>query len=69
MNCPHYLDGCLLGYHGGKPLVGNCRACIEAGENNEASAKALFELVNVSHPPTKQRISGCCDSALNPPLV
>jgi len=34
--CKFLLDKtCQLGYHNGVPHAGNCRACIEAGENKE----------------------------------
>ena len=41
-DCEHYQNGCLLGLHGGKPLHGNCRACVSAGENHEEYAARLF---------------------------
>jgi len=38
--CEFHSEGrCDLGYHNGKPHPGNCRACIEAGENNRARAE------------------------------
>lgn len=67
-DCEHYQNGCRLGLHGGKPLPGNCRACMAAGENNEEYAAKLFAAFERSHPPGVRKVSGCCDSAENPPL-
>jgi hypothetical protein len=68
-NCEHYENGCKLGLHGGKPLAGNCEACLAAHENNQEYATALFAAYERSHPPNVLKVSGCCDSALNPPTV
>lgn len=56
---------CALGLYGGKPWLGNCVACINAGENTPEFAAALLAGAKLSHPPTAKRISGCCDSAEN----
>ncbi len=41
-SCEFLAGGrCALGYHGGKPHAGNCRACIAAGENNQAHADRM----------------------------
>jgi hypothetical protein len=42
IDCEHYQNGCNLALHGGKPLLGNCLACIAAGENNKDYADRLF---------------------------
>jgi hypothetical protein len=57
---------CSIGLYGGKPYFGNCKTCIESGQNNEAYAKELFAKAERSHPSSARRVSGCCDSALNP---
>ena len=67
MNCEHLKDGaCSLGLYGGKPYFSNCLACVAQGNNNPDFARALFASRETTHPPTPQRVSGCCDSALNP---
>jgi hypothetical protein len=39
--CEFFTGGtCALGYHGGRPLPGNCRACQSAGENTREAAAA-----------------------------
>lgn len=58
---------CSLGLFGGDPYVGNCIACIKAGENTPEKAQALRDRAYTSHPSTAPRISGCCDSARNYP--
>ena len=65
MNCQYLQNGCVLGYHGGKPLPGNCRACIAGEENNPESAKAFFDAMENAHPSSAAPISGCCDDARN----
>lgn len=68
MICDHQQqDGCKLGLFGGKPLPGNCRECIRAGENNPEYAARLFASREKTHPSGVRKVSGCCDSALNPP--
>jgi len=67
MNCEHLQDGkCLLGLYGGKPYFSNCLACMSQGNNNREFAEKLFANREVTHPPKPGRVSGCCDSALNP---
>jgi hypothetical protein len=56
---------CALGLYGGKPFVGNCRACITNGENTPEFAQALNARAEQSHPSSQRKISGCCDSARN----
>lgn len=67
-NCPYFKDGCSLGLFGGKPYPHNCAGCIKAGENNPEYAENLFAVHAKSHPTGKRKVSGCCDSALNPPV-
>ena len=56
---------CALGWYGGKPYLGNGRSCIAAGHNTpEAKAEADAKAER-THPSTRARISGCCDSARN----
>lgn len=44
--CKFRKDGrCTLGYHGGRPHEGNCRACISAGENNKEHFDSLPSIV------------------------
>ena len=41
-SCEFLAEGqCTLGYHGGKPHAGNCRACIAVGENTRAYAERM----------------------------
>jgi hypothetical protein len=56
---------CKLGMYGGMPSRNICNHCIEKGQNNEEYAKQLFMRVEISHPSTARRASGCCDSARN----
>lgn len=70
MNCPHATpsreyNSCGLGLYGGRPSHGTCKLCMKNGENNPEFAAALMARVEKSHPPSKKKISGCCDSALN----
>jgi len=42
MNCQFFDNGkCLLGFHNSTPNEGNCRSCINAGENNNEFAERL----------------------------
>ena len=73
MTCPHQISmdktgrgKCSLGLYGGSPWLGNCLACIKAGENTPEFAAALFARVGKAHPSGKTKISGCCDDARNP---
>jgi len=75
MTCPHQSQPpgkdtgrrlCVIGLFGGKPFLGNCNACIAAGNNTQEFAAELFARAERSHPATAPRASGCCDSALNP---
>lgn len=56
---------CKLGLYGGQVTLGDCKLCIEKGNNNEEYAKQLFDRVKKTHPSGVARISGCCDSARN----
>jgi len=53
---------CAIGIYGGRPFVGNCAACMAAGENNQEFADALNSRAETSHPSIGRMISGCCDS-------
>ena len=68
MTC-QYLDSgtCSLGYFGGNPRVANCKICISKGNNNPEAAAELFASRERTHPSSVPKVSGCCDSALNPP--
>lgn len=60
--CEHFCLGiCELGLFGGRPLEGNCRACLAAGENTHEYADQLQAARAISHPPTAAPVSGCCD--------
>lgn len=71
MTCPHITattkeyNVCALKLYGGKPSHGTCKVCIAKGQNNEVYAKELFEKAERTHPSSRPRVSGCCDSALN----
>jgi hypothetical protein len=72
MTCPHQSRirdrgafTCALGLYGGRPYLGNCNTCIQSGQNTEDYAKTLFDKAERSHPSSKAKISGCCDSAKN----
>ncbi len=72
MTCPHQSRtrdrgqfDCALGLYGGKPWLGNCQQCLAKGQNNPEYAKELFEKAERTHPSSRPRVSGCCDSALN----
>jgi len=74
MTCPHQSQPkgkdtgrrfCSVGLYGGKPWIGNCRACIQAGENNPEFAASLTDRAARSHPANRAKVSGCCDSATN----
>lgn len=62
-------EKCTLGLYGGTPQAIACLLCISNLENNQEFANRLFESRERSHPPGARRVSGCCDSALNPPPV
>jgi hypothetical protein len=72
MTCPHIsisakeYNACGLGMYGGKPSHGTCKLCIANNQNNPQHAAELFARAERSHPSTAKRVSGCCDSALNP---
>ncbi len=69
MTCEFLSDGkCSIGLYGGKPYPQNCRACMAQGNNSKEFAEALFASREKTHPPKVRRVSGCCDSAENPPL-
>ena len=66
--CPHWTRArdrgqgvCALGLYGGNPWVGNCTACIAAGENTPGFAAELFARAERTHPANREKISGCCD--------
>ena len=59
---------CSLGLYGGNPHPVNCEACMRAERNNPEFAKELFAKHELTHPPNVRKVSGCCDSAENPPL-
>ena len=59
---------CALGLHGSRPYVGACAYCITAGENTPEHAARVAARYEKSHPSQRRRISGCCDSALNPAI-
>jgi hypothetical protein len=70
MTCPHAtphkeFNACALNLYGGKPSHGTCAQCIAKGQNNEAHARELFAKAERTHPSSRARISGCCDSARN----
>lgn len=66
IDCNHLEAGrCKLGYHGGKPLPGNCMACVNAGENTIEFSRYMDEIREKSHPSSAPRVSGCCDDARN----
>jgi hypothetical protein len=75
VECPHQRPRetkvnsfiCDIGLFGGFPYLGNCLACVAAGQNNAAFVIASKEQYERSHPPGQAAVSGCCDSALNPP--
>jgi hypothetical protein len=62
-------QNCLLGFYGSNPQAIHCALCISNRENTPEFAAILKERMERSHPPTARRVSGCCDSALNPPPV
>ena len=72
MTCKHITTSfkefnvCALGMYGSKPSHGTCKLCIERGQNTPQHAAELAARAERSHPPTAKRVSGCCDSALNP---
>lgn len=70
LTCPHASRDrdrgpirCALGWYGGWPYLGNCLECQRQGLNT-AEAKAAFDAAGEkAHPPSRARISGCCDRA------
>jgi hypothetical protein len=72
MTCPHQSRPpgkdtgrrlCALGWYGSHPYIGNCNACMRAGDNTpEAKAEADAKAER-THPGGKPRIRGCCDRA------
>ena len=70
IDCPHASRTrdrgpirCALGWFGGWPFAGNCAQCLRQGLNT-AEAKAAFDAGALrAHPPSRARISGCCDRA------
>jgi len=69
MKCDYLKDSrCTLRLYGGYPSPANCIACVSQGNNNAEFARKLFDSRARTHPVHVQRISGCCDSAENPPL-
>lgn len=56
---------CGLNLYGGKPSHGTCQACLAKGQNTPEYAKELFAKAERTHPSSRPRVSGCCDSALN----
>jgi len=58
---------CDLGLFGGKPKPRNCIDCIRLGNNTPEFKAGLDELATKTHPSHRPKISGCCDSAENPP--
>jgi len=68
--CQWFLAGkCLLGLYGGDPQAISCALCVSNRENTEEFAASLTALRERSHPAASPRVSGCCDSALNPVLT
>ena len=67
-SCEHFQsDRCAIGLYGGSPYTINCFACVSQGNNSAEFAEALFASRENTHPPDVRKVSGCCDSALNPP--
>lgn len=67
MTCDFFRnDRCTLGLYGGNPKPMNCKNCMALGNNNQAFAEKLFSERGKTHPVAAPRLSGCCDSALNP---
>jgi hypothetical protein len=70
IDCPHASRTrdrgpiqCALGWFGGSPYLGNCLECLRQ-KLNTPEAKAAFDAGAVrAHPPTRARLSGCCDRA------
>lgn len=68
-DCEHFQPNrCALGLYGGEPHPVNCIACVSQGNNTPEFAAALFASRERTHPPNVRKVSGCCDSAENPPL-
>jgi hypothetical protein len=66
IECIHLNQGCELGWYGGKPTIQNCKVCIAAERNNPDAKKISDARAERTHPSSAPRVSGCCDSALNP---
>jgi hypothetical protein len=70
LDCPHATRTrdrgpirCALGWFGGSPYLGNCLECLRQ-KLNTPEAKAAFDAGAIrAHPPTRARLSGCCDRA------
>lgn len=58
---------CSIGVYGGKPKEEHCLRCISRGDNNPEFAAKLASLQKTTHPESAPKVSGCCDSAENPP--
>lgn len=56
---------CKIGLYGGRPFAVNCMYCILNNQNNIDYAKEILSRSIKTHPNTEERVSGCCDSALN----
>ena len=56
----HGQGACALGLYGGKPWVGNCQACMTAGENSADFAAALFARAERTHPADHRGLPDCC---------
>jgi hypothetical protein len=77
ISCPHYTrelgnkhNGiCDLGWASGKPFIGECLRCIKESRNTPEAYAAAQARHALTHPAGVPRVSGCCDSALNPPPV
>ena len=73
MTCPHITatareyNVCALGLYGGRPSHGTCLRCTQRGENTAEFAAALHARAERTPPAGAPAVSGCCDSALNPP--
>jgi hypothetical protein len=70
MTCPHQSRArhrgqfaCALGWYGGRPWLGNCKACMTAGRNTPEAKSAFDAKAERTHPSARPRLSGCCDRA------
>jgi hypothetical protein len=57
---------CKLGFYGGQVTLGDCKICIQRGQNTAEYAAELAARAERAHPSSARKVSGCCDSALNP---